>query len=65
MQPSTFTVHPGDRLLFYTDGLLEARDNAGRYFRPEDCQDTLRDPDLQAAADGLLDGWPPTRAGTG
>jgi phosphoserine phosphatase RsbU/P len=55
MQLSTFTVHAGDRLLFYTDGLLEARDKAGRYFRPEDCQDTLRDPDLQAAADGLLD----------
>lgn len=55
MQPSTFTVHVGDRLLFYTDGLLEARDKAGRYFRPEDCQDTLRDQDLQAAADGLLD----------
>jgi serine/threonine protein phosphatase PrpC len=47
-------VHPGDRLLFCTDGLLEARDRAGRYFRPEDCLDTLRDPDLQAAADGLL-----------
>jgi hypothetical protein len=55
MQPSTFMVHPGDRLLFCTDGLLEARDRAGRYFRPEDCLDTLRDPDLQAAADGLLD----------
>jgi phosphoserine phosphatase RsbU/P len=55
MQPSTFAVHAGDRLLFYTDGLLEARDKAGRYFRPEDCQDALRDQDLQAAADGLLD----------
>jgi hypothetical protein len=55
MQPSTFTVHTGDRLLFCTDGLLEARDRTGRYFRPEDCLDTLRDPDLQAAADGLLD----------
>jgi sigma-B regulation protein RsbU (phosphoserine phosphatase) len=55
MHPSTFTVHAGDRLLFCTDGLLEARDRAGRYFRPEDCLDTLRDPDLQAAADGLLD----------
>jgi hypothetical protein len=54
MQPSTFKVHPGDRLLFCTDGLLEARDRAGRYFRPEHCLDTLRDPDLQAAADGLL-----------
>jgi phosphoserine phosphatase RsbU/P len=54
IKPSTFTVHPGDRVLFCTDGLLEARDRAGRYFRPEDCLDTLRDPDLQAAADGLL-----------
>ena len=54
IQPSTFTVHTGDRLLFCTDGLLEARDRAGRYFRPEECLDTLRNPDLQAAADGLL-----------
>jgi phosphoserine phosphatase RsbU/P len=55
LQPSTFTVHAGDRVLFCTDGLLEARDRAGRYFRPEDYLDALRDPDLQAAADGLLD----------
>jgi phosphoserine phosphatase RsbU/P len=55
IQPSTFTVNPGDRLLFYTDGLLEARDKAGRYFRLEDCVDTLRHPDPQAAVDGLLD----------
>jgi hypothetical protein len=53
-QPSTFAVSPGDRLVFYTDGLLEARDRTGRYFRLEDCADTLRHPDLQAAADGLL-----------
>ena len=55
LQPSTFTISPGDRLVFYTDGLLEARDRAGRYFRLEDWADTLRQPDLQAAADGLLD----------
>jgi serine phosphatase RsbU (regulator of sigma subunit) len=55
IQPSTFSVSPGDRLLFYTDGLLEARDRAGRYFRLEDCLDTVRHPDLQAAVDGLLD----------
>ncbi len=54
IQSSTFTVHPGDRLVFYTDGLLEARDRAGRYFQLEDCLDTLRHPDLQAAADELL-----------
>jgi phosphoserine phosphatase RsbU/P len=54
IQSSTFTVNIGDRLVFYTDGLLEARDRAGRYFRIEDCLDTLRNPDLQAAADELL-----------
>lgn len=55
VRPSTFSVGPGDRLLFYTDGLLEARDRAGRFFRLEDCLDTLRHPDVQAALDGLLD----------
>ena len=53
--PSTFSVSAGDRLVFYTDGLLEARDRAARYFRLEDCLDTLRRADLQAAADELLD----------
>jgi phosphoserine phosphatase RsbU/P len=55
IQLSTFSVSAGDRLLFYTDGLLEARDRSGRYFRLEDCLDMLRRPDLQAAVDGLLD----------
>jgi phosphoserine phosphatase RsbU/P len=54
VQPSTFTVSAGDRLVFFTDGLLEARDRAGRFFRLENCLDTLRQPDLQAAVDGLL-----------
>ena len=54
IRPSTFSVNVGDRLVFYTDGLLEARDRAGRYFRLEDCLDTLRLPNLQAAADELL-----------
>ena len=55
IRPSTFSVAAGDRLVFYTNGLLEARDRAGRYFRLEDCLDTLRRTDLQAAADELLD----------
>ena len=55
VRASTFTVNPGDRLVFYTDGLLEARDRAGRFFRMEDCLDTLRRPDLDGAADELLD----------
>jgi len=54
VQLSTFTVNAGDRLVFFTDGLLEARDRAGRFFRLEDCLGTLRQPDLQAAVDGLL-----------
>ncbi|HEY6278728.1 MAG TPA: PP2C family protein-serine/threonine phosphatase, partial [Streptosporangiaceae bacterium] len=54
IRPATFTVAAGDRLVFYTDGLLEARDRAGRYFRLEDCLDVLRRTDLEAAADGLL-----------
>jgi sigma-B regulation protein RsbU (phosphoserine phosphatase) len=54
IKPETFTVSTGDRLLFCTDGLLEARDRAGRFFRLDDAVDTLREPDLQAAADGLL-----------
>ena len=55
MTTSTFSVGEGDRLVFYTDGLLEARDRAGRFFRLEDCADMLRGPDLEAAADELLD----------
>ena len=54
IRPSTFSVGAGDRLVFYTNGLLEARDRAGRYFRLEDCRDTLRRTDLQAAAGELL-----------
>lgn len=53
-QASTFSVSTGDRLLFYTDGLLEARDRAGRYFRLEEAAGTLRHPNLESAADGLL-----------
>jgi sigma-B regulation protein RsbU (phosphoserine phosphatase) len=55
LHPSTFSVRTGDRLLFFTDGLLEARDRAGRFFRVDQQTDALRRPDLQAAADELLD----------
>jgi len=51
---STFSVHTGDRLLFFTDGLLEARDRAGRFFRVDQQIQALSRPDLQAAADELL-----------
>jgi hypothetical protein len=54
LHASTFSVRTGDRLLFFTDGLLEARDRAGRFFRVDQQTDALRRPDLQAAADELL-----------
>ncbi len=55
LQPSTFSVRTGDRLLFFTDGLLEARDRAGRFFRVDQQIQALSRPDLQAAVDELLD----------
>jgi len=33
---------------------VEARDRAGRFFRLDECVDTLRRPDLEQAADELL-----------
>jgi len=55
LRVSTFSVRTGDRLIFFTDGLLEARDRAGRFFRLDQQIQALRRPDLQAAADELLD----------
>jgi len=55
LRVSTFSVRTGDRLVFFTDGLLEARDRAGRFFRLDQQVETLRRPDLQSAADELLD----------
>ena len=55
LRVSTFSVRTGDRLIFFTDGLLEARDRAGRFFRLDQQIETLRRPDLQSAADDLLD----------
>ena len=52
---STFSVRTGDRLLFFTDGLLEARDQAGRLFSVSEHLQTLRRPSLQSAIDELLD----------
>jgi sigma-B regulation protein RsbU (phosphoserine phosphatase) len=51
---STFSVRPGDRLLFFTDGLLEARDRAGQFFRLDDHLQALARPGLQAAVDDLI-----------
>ena len=59
---STFSVRTGDRLLFFTDGLLEARDRAGLFFRVDQQIQALSRPDLQAAADELLPGCARTPA---
>jgi hypothetical protein len=55
MHLATFSVRPGDRLLFFTDGLLEARDRAGHFFRLDEQTEVLRMPGLQRALDELLD----------
>jgi sigma-B regulation protein RsbU (phosphoserine phosphatase) len=54
LRVSTFSVRTGDRLLFFTDGLLEARDRAGQFFRLHDHIAALRQPSPQAAVDDLL-----------
>jgi Stage II sporulation protein E (SpoIIE)/PTS HPr component phosphorylation site len=44
------TLKPGDRLLFYTDGLVEARDRAGRFLElGSKVAEALAEPDLDAA----------------
>ena len=55
LHASTFSVRTGDRLLCFTDDLLEARDRTGRFFRVDQQIPALSRPDLQAAADELLD----------
>jgi serine phosphatase RsbU (regulator of sigma subunit) len=55
LRVSTFSVRDGDRLLFFTDGLLEARDRAGRFFSIGEHLQALRRPGLQSAVDELLD----------
>jgi sigma-B regulation protein RsbU (phosphoserine phosphatase) len=43
-------LKPGDRLLFYTDGLVETRDHAGRFFSLDGrVAEALAAPDLDAA----------------
>ena len=44
----------GDRLLLYTDGLVEARDREGRFFPLQDLVDVLRGADLQQAVGDLV-----------
>ena len=49
------TFDTGDRLLLYTDGLIEARDRDGEFFPLERWSGALRLPTLDRALDVLLD----------
>jgi phosphoserine phosphatase RsbU/P len=50
------TLAPGDRLLFYTDGLVETRDRQGRFFdlRQQTIAEALAEPSLDAAMRQLV-----------
>ncbi|MFG2139719.1 PP2C family protein-serine/threonine phosphatase [Streptomyces sp. NPDC048650] len=47
--PYTVPFAPGDQLLFYTDGVTEARDAAGRFYPLEERAALLKDPDPEGA----------------
>jgi phosphoserine phosphatase RsbU/P len=50
------TLRPGERLLFYTDGLVETRDRKGRFFElaQQPVTEALAEPDLDAAIRQLV-----------
>ncbi|HLZ37713.1 MAG TPA: PP2C family protein-serine/threonine phosphatase [Mycobacteriales bacterium] len=52
--PTQHTIPPGARLLFYTDGLVEARDDRGRFFPLGAVAAELAVGELDTALDGLL-----------
>jgi serine phosphatase RsbU (regulator of sigma subunit) len=49
----TVPFGPGDRMLFYTDGISEARDKSGAFYPVDRCGALLADPDPDAALDRL------------
>jgi serine phosphatase RsbU (regulator of sigma subunit) len=51
---ATVRLHPGDRLLLHTDGLLEARDSSGRFVEAADVVAPLRCGPLPAVLDQIL-----------
>ena len=53
-QVTTTAWQPGDRLLLHTDGLLEARDRAGRFLPTSLVHPALRDGDPDEALDKVI-----------
>jgi serine phosphatase RsbU (regulator of sigma subunit) len=49
--PSTWPFGPGDQILFYTDGISEARDKTGAFYPLSQCGQILADHDAEAALD--------------
>ena len=47
-------LRPGERLLLYTDGLVEARDTTGSFIRPEEILAGIDDHDLGDVADEVV-----------
>ncbi len=51
--PYSITFEPGDQILFYTDGVIEARDALGRFYPLADRVPLLKDDDPEAALESL------------
>jgi serine phosphatase RsbU (regulator of sigma subunit) len=52
-QTTRLDLHPGQRVLFYTDGISEARDKNGTFYPIERCAALLSGPDLETALEHL------------
>ena len=53
-RPHRLELKPGDRLLFYTDGLVEARTSGGLFIRPEQVIGDIGTVDFEEALTGVL-----------
>jgi Stage II sporulation protein E (SpoIIE) len=53
--PVTVPLGPGDQILFYTDGISEARDKSGDFYPLDRCSTLLNGEDPDAALDHLHD----------